>query len=47
MLKRLALYHEQTAPVIAFYDKLGVAVHRVDGEQSIEDVFQDIVGTVG
>ncbi len=47
VLKRLALYHEQTAPVIAFYDKLGVAVHRVDGEQSIEDVFQDIVGTVG
>jgi len=45
--KRLALYHEQTAPVIGFYGKIGVAVHRIDGEQAIEEVFQDIVGTLG
>ncbi|MBC8424032.1 nucleoside monophosphate kinase [bacterium] len=47
VLERLALYHAQTAPVIAFYEKLGVAVHRIDGEQTIEEVFQDIVGTLG
>jgi len=37
--KRLALYHEQTAPVIEFYRAAGAPVHRIDGEQSIEDVF--------
>ena len=40
--KRLALYHEQTAPVIEFYRNLGVPVHRIDGEQSIDDVLRRI-----
>lgn len=42
--RRLALFREQTAPVIEFYEKLGVAVHRVDGEQPIEGVYRDIIG---
>jgi len=42
VLKRLALYHEQTAPVIEFYRAAGVPVHHIDGEQKIEDVFADV-----
>ena len=45
--KRLRLYHEQTAPVLEFYRNLGVPVHRVDGEQSIDDVWQDIKKAIG
>ena len=42
VLKRLALYHDQTAPVIEFYRAAGVPIHKIDGEQSIDDVFADI-----
>lgn len=42
VLKRLALYHEQTEPVVKFYEDLGVPVHRIDGEQSIDDVFEAV-----
>jgi adenylate kinase len=45
--KRLRVYHEQTAPVLEFYRKLGVPVHPVDGEQSIDDVWQDIKQAIG
>ncbi len=45
--KRLRLYHEQTAPVLEFYRNLGVPVHQVDGEQSIEDVWQNIKQAIG
>jgi len=47
VLKRLALYDDQTAPVIEFYEKLGVPVHKVDGEQSIDGVFQSIREAIG
>lgn len=39
---RLSLYHNETEPVIAEYDKNGV-VCRVDGTGSIEDVHQKII----
>ena len=42
VLKRLALYHEQTAPVVAFYEERGVPIHRIDGERSIDEVFEAI-----
>jgi len=42
VLKRLALYHDQTAPVVSFYEQLDVPVYKVDGEQSIDDVFASI-----
>jgi len=45
--KRLRVYHEQTAPVLEFYRNLGVPVHPVDGEQSIDDVWQDIKQAIG
>ena len=39
--KRLEVYHEQTRPLIDFYDKKGV-LHTVDGTVNAEDVFEAI-----
>jgi len=47
VLKRLALYHEATAPVIDFYRTAGVPVHRIDGEQSIDEVFAAAKAAIG
>lgn len=44
--KRLDVYHEQTQPLIDFYDKEGVLVE-VDGTQNLEDVFQAITKILG
>ncbi|MBI6629922.1 adenylate kinase [Pontibaca salina] len=38
---RLAAYHEQTAPLIAYYDALGV-LHRVDSMQDIDKVADEM-----
>ncbi len=35
--KRLAVYHEQTAPIIPYYEKVG-KLHVIDGTKSIEEV---------
>ncbi len=35
--KRLAVYHEQTAPIIPYYENVG-SLHVIDGTQSIEAV---------
>jgi len=40
--KRLTLYHRQTVPVIEFYRDLGVSIRTIDGEQSIDEVFEEI-----
>ncbi len=40
--KRLAVYHEQTQPLIDYYKGLGLEVE-IDGTQEMEKVFQDIV----
>ena len=40
--QRLQLYHDLTAPVIDAYRMRGI-VHEVNGNQSISDVFKDIV----
>ena len=39
--KRLAVYHEQTAPLIAFYKQQGL-LETVDGMQAIDDVTKAI-----
>lgn len=44
--KRLAVYHEQTQPLIDYYNKEGVLVE-VDGTQSLDDVFQAITKILG
>ena len=40
--KRLAVYHEQTQPLIDYYRGLGLEVE-IDGTQEMDKVFQDIV----
>ena len=39
---RLNIYHEQTRPVVDFFEKKGTPVFRIKGEQSIDDVWKDI-----
>ena len=40
--KRLSVYHKQTAPLIDYYKRQGKLVD-VDGDKSIEEVFNEIV----
>ena len=40
--ERLKIYHEETEPLIDFYEKKGVLL-RINGEQPIQKVFEDIV----
>lgn len=44
--KRLSVYHDQTQPLIAYYDAAG-ALKTVDGTVDMEDVFAAIVGILG
>lgn len=44
--KRLDVYHDQTQPLIDYYDKAGV-LYEVDGTQDIDKVFADIVEKLG
>lgn len=44
--KRLQVYHEQTKPLIEYYQKKGV-LHSVDGTQSMEAVFRCITDILG
>lgn len=46
VLKRLAVYHEQTEPLIAYYEGQGV-LRRIDGTVSMEDVYAQIVALLG
>lgn len=44
--QRLAIFHEQTSPVIDYYEKKGL-LQRVDGRQDPETVFKVITGESG
>ena len=44
--KRLDVYHEQTQPLIDFYEKAGV-LKEVDGTQDMDAVFQAITEILG
>ena len=44
--KRLAVYHEQTRPLITYYSDKGVLV-TVDGTVDMEEVFRSITNTLG
>ncbi len=44
--KRLNVYHEQTQPLIDYYEKAGV-LKEVDGTKNMEEVFNDIVAILG
>lgn len=41
IVRRIAVYHEETAPLVEFYERRKVLV-RVNGNQSIADVFSEI-----
>lgn len=41
LAKRLEIYHQETEPLLAHYEKSGV-VYTVNGEQAIADVWKDI-----
>lgn len=43
---RLRVYHEQTAPLIAFYEAAGL-LRAVDGDQSVEAVTAAIISALG
>ena len=43
---RLKVYLEQTHPVVGYYESRGI-LHTVDGERSIEEVFERIVASLG
>ena len=43
---RLSVYHEQTQPLIDYYNKAGVLAE-VDGTKDMEDGFKDIVNILG
>ncbi len=43
---RLCVYHEQTQPLIDYYEKAGV-LKTVDGTKSRDDVFSDITALLG
>lgn len=44
--KRLSVYHEQTQPLIDYYEKEGV-LKNVDGTKEMNAVFDDICGILG
>lgn len=46
VLKRLGVYHEQTKPLIDYFNDKGVLVS-VDGRQDIDVIFKEICGIVG
>jgi len=43
--KRLAVYHEQTEPLVAYYEERGV-LHRFDGTQGVDEVAAHLRKTV-
>jgi adenylate kinase len=43
---RLAVYHQDTAPLVAYYGQRGI-VHRVPGVGTIEDIAQQIKRVIG
>ena len=44
--KRLTVYHDQTQPLIDYYDKKGI-LKTVDGTKHVEEVFSDITSILG
>ncbi|WP_194755298.1 adenylate kinase [Aliidiomarina indica] len=49
--KRLAIYHEQTKPLVSYYQSLAeqgvVQYHKVDGTRSVEEVTADLKKRLG
>ena len=46
VMNRLNVYHEQTKPLIDYYEKQGI-VHTIDGTQTMDQVFSEIRKILG
>ena len=46
VLNRLKVYHDQTAPLIGYYEQKGL-LKKVDGAQGLENTFAAIMNTLG
>lgn len=46
VLSRLKVYHEQTAPLVSYYQGKGL-LHRIDGAQDMDTIFASILKTLG
>jgi len=45
--RRLDVYREQTAPVLQKFEKLGVPIHHIDGDRSVDDVNASLTAILG
>ncbi len=46
VLSRLKVYHEQTAPLVSYYQDKHL-LHVIDGAQQVDVIFDDILNTLG
>lgn len=46
VLSRLTVYHKQTAPLVDFYEKMGL-LKKIDGAQDLDVIFNAIMDTLG
>lgn len=46
VLNRLKVYHDQTAPLVDFYEKKGL-LHRIDGAKDRDAIYADILNVLG
>lgn len=46
VLSRLTVYHDQTAPLIGFYEAKGL-LNKIDGAQGMDTIFDSIMKTLG
>ena len=46
MLSRLEVYHQQTAPLVDFYQKAGL-LKKIDGAQDMDVIFDAIMDALG
>lgn len=44
--QRMDVYKKETAPLVSYYEKKGI-LSRVNGEQSVEEVYKDIMKVLG
>ena len=45
VLSRLTVYHNQTAPLVDFYQAKGL-LHKIDGAQGVDEIYQNILNTL-
>ena len=46
VVRRLDVYKQQTAPIVAYYEQHGCNVHKIDGDRDIDAVLHDILEVV-